>query len=115
VALKLQGPWTYGILANHVWSFAGSDSRPDINNTFMQPFVAYTWPSAWTLSVQSETSYNWDSEKWSVPLNAAMSKLVTIGRLPVSLQAGVGYWFDSPASGPDDWRLRFQANFVLPK
>jgi hypothetical protein len=27
----------------------------------------------------------------------------------------VGYWFDSPASGPDDWRLRFQANFVLPK
>jgi hypothetical protein len=41
---------------------AGSDNRPDINNTFMQPFVARTWPSAWTLSFQSETSYNWETK-----------------------------------------------------
>ena len=24
--LKQQGPWTYGALANHLWSFAGSDN-----------------------------------------------------------------------------------------
>ena len=34
------------MLANHIWSFAGDDDRPDISNTFMQPFVAYTLPSA---------------------------------------------------------------------
>jgi hypothetical protein len=113
VALKIDGPWTYGILANHVWSFAGDDDRTDINNTFAQPFVAYTWPSAWTASVQSETSYNWETSDWSVPVNVAVAKLVMFGKLPVSLQAGVGYWFESPAGAADDWRLRFQANFVF--
>ena len=115
VVLKLAGPWTYGVLANHVWSFAGDSDRPDINNTFVQPFVAYTWPSAWTFSVQSETSYNWDTEQWSVPVNAAVARLVKFGELPVSLQAGVGYWIDSPAGAADDWRFRLQANFVLPR
>jgi len=56
-----------------------------------------------------------ETDKWSVPMNAGVTKLVRIGRLPVSLMAGVGYWFDSPDSGPEGWRFRFQANFVLPK
>ena len=115
IALKMDGPWTYGILANHVWSFAGDNDRPNINNTFTQPFVAHTWPSAWTVSVQSESSYNWETENWSVPINVAVAKLQMFGRLPVSLQGGVGYWFESPAGAADDWRLRLQVNFVLPR
>lgn len=116
VGLALRGPWTVGMLANHVWSFAGDDARQDISSTFIQPFVAYTWPSAWTLSVQTESSYNWKSEKWSVPINVALSKLVKIGgKLPVSLQAGVGYWAESPDSGPKGVRFRLQANIVLPR
>jgi hypothetical protein len=81
----------------------------------MQPFVAYTWPSAWTFSLQSETTYNWETEKWSVPFNIAISKLVRWGRLPVSLQDGIGYWAKSPDYGPEGYRFRLQANFVLPK
>jgi len=115
VGLVLKGPWTVGMLANHVWSFAGDDDRDDISSSFMQPFVAYTWPSAWTASLQSETTYNWKSEKWSVPVNLALSKLVKFGKLPVSLQGGVGYWAESPDSGPEGFRFRLQANFVLPK
>ena len=115
VALTMRGPWTIGMLTNHIWSFAGDSDRQDISNTFMQPFVAYTWPSAWTASIQSETTYNWETEKWSVPVNVAISKLVRWGRLPVSLQGGVGYWLESPDSGPEGWRFRLQANFVLPK
>ena len=115
VGLAMRGRWTVGILANHVWSFAGDDDRPDINNTFMQPFAAYTWPSAWTASVQTESSYNWESEQWSVPVNLALSKLVMFGKLPVSLQGGVGYWLESPDNGPEGFRFRLQANFVLPR
>ncbi len=114
VVLVLRGPWTAGVLANHVWSFAGDSDRADISNTFMQPFAAYTWPSAWTASVQSETTYNWKTEKWSVPVNLSVSRLVRLGRLPVSLQGGVGYWMQSPESGPEGLRFRFQANIVLP-
>ena len=42
VALTMNGPWTAGILANHVWSYAGDSDRQDISNTFAQPFLAYT-------------------------------------------------------------------------
>ena len=115
IALTMRGRWTMGALANHLWSFAGDDARDDINSTFVQPFVAYTWPSAWTVSVQSETTYNWDTSNWSVPLNVAVAKLVMLGPLPVSLQAGVGRWLTSPDTAADGWRCRFQANFVLPK
>jgi len=44
VALRQQGPWTYGALANHIWSFAGNDNRADISATFLQPFLSYTTP-----------------------------------------------------------------------
>ena len=115
VALTLRGPWTVGMLANHIWSYAGDSDRQDINSTFLQPFMAYTTPTAWTYSVQSETTYNWETEKWSIPVNVAVAKLVRWGKLPVSLQAGVGYWFESPDSGPEGFRFRLQANFVLPK
>lgn len=115
IALAMPGPWTVGALANHVWSFAGDGDRPEISNTFLQPFVAYTWPSAWTASVQSESTYNWKIEKWSVPVNAAVSKLVRWGKLPVSLQVGAGYWLESPETAAEGWRFRLQANFVLPR
>jgi len=115
VALTLRGPWTIGGLANHIWSVAGDSDRSDISNTFLQPFVAYTMPSAWTVAVQSESTYNWKTEKWSIPVNFAVSKLVKFGRLPVSLQAGIGYWMESPDTGPEGIRYRLQANIVLPK
>jgi hypothetical protein len=115
VALTMRGPWTVGFLANHIWSYAGDSDRQDISNTFLQPFAAYTWPSAWTVSVQSESTYNWETEKWSVPVNVGVSKLVKLGKLPVSLQAGVGHWAESPEGGPEGVRFRLHATFVLPK
>ena len=41
LVLKQEGPWTYGILANHLQSFAGDDDRTDVSATFVQPFVSY--------------------------------------------------------------------------
>jgi len=115
VVLTTRGPWTYGALANQVWSFAGDSDRPDISSAFVQPFVAYNTPKAWTYSLQSESTYNWKTERWSVPLNFSVAKLVFFGKLPISLQAGIGYWLQSPPSGPEGVRYRLQATLVLPK
>ena len=41
--LKQQSGWTYGILANQIWSFAdagGPNHRPEVNPAFIQPFLA---------------------------------------------------------------------------
>ena len=112
--MSTNGPWTIGILGNHIWSIGGDSDRPDISNTFVHPFAAYTWPGPWTLSLQSESTYYWKEDQWSVPLNITLAKLVRWGNLPVSLQAGAGYWLESHEMEAEGWRFRLQVIFVLP-
>jgi len=115
LVIFLKGPWVYGGLANHVWSFAGESDRADVNNTFLQPLVNYITKSAWTFGLNSETNYNWETEEWSVPINAMVSKLVTIGKQKVSFQVGARYWIESPDSGPDGWGARFTITLIFPQ
>jgi hypothetical protein len=75
VVLKQDGPWTYGALLNHVWSYAGEDDRNEISTSFLQPFATYTTPSAVSMTLQTETTYDWKSEQWSVPVFAVVSKV----------------------------------------
>lgn len=115
VALKQQGPWTYGALANHIWSFAGEDDRPDINATFIQLFASYVTNTKTTISLTTESTYSWENEEWSIPINFIVAQMLAIGKLPVQLGLGVRYWADSPDNGPDEWGARFQFTFIFPK
>lgn len=116
VLLKQSGPWTVGVLANHIWSFAGEEDRADINSSFVQPFVSYTTSDLWTFTLNTESTYNWNTEEWSVPVNFQVAKLVKFGTQPVSLFAGVRYWADTPEStGPSDVGFRFGMTFLFPK
>ena len=63
----------------------------------------------------SESSYNWETEQWSVPINISASKLAPIGKTLINWQAGVGYWANSPTFGPEGIRYRVQAQIVIPK
>ncbi|RZT93626.1 transporter [Rivibacter subsaxonicus] len=115
VLLKQEGPWTYGALANHIWSVAGESGRSDISSTFLQPFVTYTTPTAWTFGLNTESSYDWKAEQWSVPINATVTKLLKVGGQAMSVGGGVRYWADSPQGGPHDWGLRLVVTFLFPK
>ncbi|TGT42716.1 transporter [Mesorhizobium sp. M8A.F.Ca.ET.165.01.1.1] len=115
VVLKQSGPWTYGMLANHIWSFAGDEDRSDVNATFLQPFLSYTTADAWTFALNTESTYDWVKEDWSVPVNFTVSKLVKFGSQPVSLQAGVRYWAVSPDGGAEGFGFRTGITFLFPK
>ena len=115
LALQQTGPWTYGALTNHVWSVAGSDDRSSVNSTFLQPFLAYNTRDAWTYSLNTESSYDWLGNNWSVPINVTVSKLVKFGRHPVSLGGGIRCWVTSPAGGPEGCGLRFVVTPLFPK
>jgi hypothetical protein len=114
VALKQTGGWTVGALANHIWSFAGDDSRADVNATFVQPFISYTTPDAWTFSLNTETTYDWTNEAWLVPVNAGVSKLLVLGSQPISIGGTVRYWAESPDSGPHGFGGRLNVTFLFP-
>ena len=115
VVLKQEGPWTIGILANQIWSVAGNDDRADISSTFLQPFVSYTTKDAWTFSLNTESSYDWKREEWSVPINGQVTKLLRLGKQPVSVGGGLRYWAESPESGPEGFGGRLIVTFLFPE
>ncbi|WP_245643819.1 transporter [Paraburkholderia oxyphila] len=115
VLLWQSNGWTYGALANHIWSFAGDGNRPGVSATFLQPFLTYTTRDAWTFGVNTESSYDWEHHQWSTPINATVTRLLKIGGQPVSLGAGVRYWAASPASGPHGWGARAIVTFLFPE
>lgn len=115
VLLKQSGPWTYGALANHIWGAGGVKSRTNVSNTFLQPFLSYTTKDAWTLGVNTESTYDWKSEQWGVPLNLTVSKVMKFGKQPVSIGGGLRYWAGDPRGGPRDVGLRVVVTFLFPK
>jgi hypothetical protein len=114
LVLKQQHGWTYGVLANHIWSYAGADDRGDVNATFLQPFLTYTWPTATTLGVNTESTYDWTQSQWTVPLNLFASQVVRFGRQPVQFTIGGRYYAESPDGGPE-WGARFVVTLLFPK
>lgn len=115
VLLKQQGPWTYGALANHLWSFAGRDARADVNATFVQPFLTYTTPTAWTYGINAETTYDWEGEQWSLPVNVTVAKVTKLGNQLVSIGGGLRYWADSPPGGAEGLGLRASFALLFPR
>jgi hypothetical protein len=114
VALKQENGWTYGVLGNHIWSFAGDDNRADVNATFLQPFLSYTTKSFTTLTLNTESTYDWEADQWTVPINVVVSQLVKLGGKPVSFSFGYRNYADAPSGGPE-WGLRFVVTLLFPK
>jgi len=115
VVLRQNGPWTYGALANHIWSVAGNSDRQDINTTFLQPFLSYTTKGAMTFSVNTESTYDWESEQWAVPLNASVTQVMKLGNQLVSVGGGIRYWAESTDSGPEGLGVRLLFTLLFPK
>jgi len=114
VFLKQDSGWTYGLLANHIWSFSGSSTRADISSTFLQPFLSFTTKSYTTYGINTESTYDWKNNQWTVPINLSVSQLVKFGKQPVSFAFGVRSYVDGPAGGPD-WGIRTTVTFLFPK
>ncbi len=115
VALKQNGPWTYGALTNHIESFAGDDNRSDISMTLLQPFLTYRTKTMTTFVLENQSTYDWENEEWAVPFTFSVQQMVKIGKVPFQIGAGVRYWAVSSDNGAEDWGARLQVTFILPK
>lgn len=115
VVLVQEGPWTYGALANHVWSVAGDSDRSHVNASFLQPFVSYTTPTAWTLTLQTESTYDWRASQWSIPIHGLATRVVNLGGQLVSVGGGLRYWAESGDSGPEGFGGRLMVTLLFPR
>ena len=115
VALKQVGPVTYGVLANHIWSVAGDSDRASISTTYTQPFFSYITKTKTTFGLNTETTYDWKTSAWSVPINATVSQLLKIGTQILQITVGARYWVTSPDNGPEGWGWRAVVTLLFPK
>jgi hypothetical protein len=114
VVLTQQGPWTIGLLANHIWSYAGPRGRSDVSQTFVQPFASYNFGQGWSVTLNTESTYDWTSDKLTVPINVQVAKVFKVGNQALSAGVGARYYAIKPEGAPD-WGLRAQLTFLFPK
>lgn len=114
IIARTGNPITYGGLVQHIWSYAGDSDRDDLSITTLQPFFTYLLGGGWAASLNAETSYNWnaDTDKWTVPLAASMSKVVNIGGKYVNLGLAAVSYVEKPDFAPD-WEMRMNATYVF--
>lgn len=115
LALKQEGQWTVGALTGHIWSVAGKGSRAAVSLTNLQPFISYATKTAWTIGANSESTYDWTSNEWSVPIHFTVSKLVKIGKHRVSVGGALRCWATSGPTGPTGCGFRFIFTPLFPK
>jgi len=117
VALTQPGHWTLGVLANNVWSVAGSGSRPDVNQFLTQYFINYNLQKGWFLGMAPIITANWEASRgnvWTVPVGGGIGRITKFGPQPVSLLAQFYGNAVHPANSPS-WTMRLQISFLFPK
>ena len=117
VAVRMDGPWVYGVLVNNIWSFAGDDSQPNVNQMFLQPFINYNFGRGLAVGTAPSITANWEAssgQKWTVPLGAHISQLIPIGKVPVNFKLDAYYNVVKPDNGPD-WSTIFTITLLFPE
>jgi len=115
VALKQSGGWTYGALINQLWSVAGNDERPDVNQLFFQPFVIYNWPSGAGAGTNFELTQNWTANQTTLWFNPFINGVTSFGKQKVQLSAGPRFNLAAPEGARANWGVRTVAVFLFPK
>jgi hypothetical protein len=118
VVLAQPGHWTLGLLANNVWSFAGSSSSPSVNQMLVQYFVNYNLSKGWYLTTSPIITANWAASSaknvWTVPFGAGIGRIMKVGFQPINLSAQV-YANAVYPSGGSPWGIRLQIAFLFPQ
>ncbi|HEX8797978.1 MAG TPA: hypothetical protein VF772_05165 [Terriglobales bacterium] len=118
VVLLAQPPhWTIGVLINNVWSVAGSEHRPPVNQMPLQYFLNYTMKKGWYLQMAPIITANWRASSgnvWTAPVGGGgcVGKIMKLGCQPINWQAEF-YGNAAYLSGGSSWTFRSQIAFLF--
>lgn len=114
VLLYQKRGFTTGLLANHINSVAGKETRTDVNASYFQPFLSYTF-NGYSPGINAELTQDWKNEQFSGAINFMFSKTTKLGKAqPISLGGGVKYFLPTADTAPT-WGFRFIVTFIFPK
>ena len=118
--LNMKTPtWQWGIFTYQLWSYAsgrGVSGRDNISKIYIQPVLTKHFKKGWYMqSSDTPMTYDWKSEKWTVPLGGSVGRVMKLGKQPVKLFAEVLY---DPISGNGPiakWLFKANITFLLPE
>lgn len=116
VALRQHDGFTYGLLWNHLNSFAGQSNRDYVDTTFVQPFFSYTTSTYTSFTINSEATYNAHdgaTEGWTTPINLMVAQLAKIDGHPVQFLVGYTKYVTNPTDTPTHG-IRAQVTLLMP-
>jgi hypothetical protein len=111
VALWQKSGWTVGMLATQNWRVAGPG---DYNASYFQPFISHTFKTATTIAIDSESTYDWLGEEWTISFNNTYSQVFKVGKIPVQIGLALQYYAQSPVPG-QQWGFRVNITPMFPE
>jgi hypothetical protein len=85
----LRGHWTFSLIANQQWSYAGDGARDPVSLLQLQPSLSYVLKHGWLLVCGPLISADWTGprgQKWTVPVGGGVGKVFSVGGQKMSLQ-----------------------------
>jgi len=108
-------PWTLGLNVKQIWSVFGNDSRREVSQMVLQPFVNYNLPDGWYMVSDMDMIANWnhgDSQRWTVPVGGGVGKLFTIGKNAVNTRLE-GYYNPVRPDQSPEWSTNLSLQFLF--
>jgi len=106
-----------GVFPQQWWSVSGG-SRPAVSQLNVQPFASYFFGEGWSVGYSGNILANWEaprSQRWTVPVGLALSKVVKLGPLPVRIALAGQYMPERPATVGQQWNVQLVVAPVIPK
>jgi hypothetical protein len=79
----------------------------------LQPFVSYTFKNTIAISLNTESTFDFETSTWTVSLDLSVGKLFRFGKQPVNLTLAGKYYATGRAGAPE-WGMRFTTTFLFP-
>ena len=117
IGIVEKGSFVGGVRANHLRSFAGGGSKPDVDRTTLEYFAHWNFARGWSIGTAPVNIANWEAsadETWTIPIGGGIGKTVMNGRMPIHFTLEAYHYLEQPSSGAD-WQLTFEIHFLFPE
>lgn len=105
---------TMGLLTSQIWTVESHTDKTETNQLFVQPFMSFVLPTATTLTLSSETTFDWAANEKEVPIIFQVGQMARIGGQLINFQVGQ-QWYADKYTGGSNWATRFQVTFLFPR
>lgn len=108
---KISKKSVVGVLTNQQWDVSGPR---ETSLTTIQPIFTFLPGGGWAIGSTGTSSYNWETEQWTIPLQMQVAKTMKVGELPVKVALEANYYLERADSLGQDWMVGLNITPVVP-